>query len=178
MNDDDRQQRAVRIDQWGFETGTSGHGRGASMFGAFLILFGLLLVAGQMFTAVQLGASALFLALGIVLLLMWVRDRGEGFLYVGIFVTALALADLLTTSGVLGGSGWRPLFLGIGVMATVPIRIHADRNWTWPFMIGGLLILWGGSEVLTTFVHLDANRLVGPVLLVLLGVWILRRNRG
>jgi len=52
------------------------------------------------------GASALFLALGIILLLIWLRDRSNLALYIGVFVTALALSDLLN------GAGWSTATVG------------------------------------------------------------------
>ncbi|MGD0019451.1 MAG: hypothetical protein ABSD62_09390 [Candidatus Limnocylindrales bacterium] len=177
MSDNDQPPRAVRIDSWGFETDKPGGRSKVPLFGAFLIVFGLLLAAGQLFKVAQLGASALFLALGVILLFVWLRDHSDAALYVGVFVTALALADLLTGAAVLKGNGWGTLFLGIGVVAIAPIRARAGRNWGWPLVIGGLLCLWGGSEVATSYMNIDADRLVGPALLVLLGIWIVSRSR-
>jgi hypothetical protein len=177
MSDRNEPPKAVRIDSWGFETGTAGRGNRIPLFGVFLILFGLLLVAGQLFKVAQLGASALFLALGIVLLLVWVRDRSDAALYVGVFVTALALSDLLTGADVVKGSGWGTLFLGIGVLGIALIRVQQHKSWGWPLIIGGVLGFWGGSEIATSYANVDLDRLVGPVLLVLLGVWIVSRNR-
>jgi hypothetical protein len=178
MKDTGRPPKAVRINSWGFETDAAG-GRGRiPLFGVFLIIFGALLAAGQLFKVAELGASALFLALGIVLLLVWVRDHSDAALYIGLVVTALALSDLLTGAGVVKGSGWAAVFLGIGVLALAPIRVRAGRNWGWPVVLGGLLCLWGGSDIATSYTNFDAGRLVGPALLVLLGIWIVSRNRG
>lgn len=177
MNDTNQPPKAVRIDNWGFETDKPGGQNRVPLFGLFLIVFGLLLAAGQLFEVAQLGASALFLALGIVLLFVWLRDRSDTALYVGIFVTALALSDLLTGAGVLSGNGWGTLFLGVGALAVAPIRARAGRSWGWPLVIGGLLCFWGGSEVATSYMKIDADRLVGPALLVLLGIWIVSRSR-
>jgi hypothetical protein len=176
MSDNNEPPRAVRIDSWGFETETPGPRGTVPLFGVFLILFGLLLAAGQLLKVAQLGASALFLALGIVLLLVWVRDHSDAALYVGVFVTALALSDLLTGGGLVSGSGWRTLCLGIGVLAIATIRARSGRSWRWPLVIGGLLALWGGSQIATSYMNVDADRLVGPALLVLLGIWIVSRS--
>ena len=177
MSDEDQRFKAVRIDNWGFETGIPSRGRAVPVFGVFLIVFGCLLVAGQLFSFAQLGASALFLALGIVLLLVWLRDKSDAALYVGVFVTALALSDLLTGANVVHGSGWGTLFLGVGVLLIAPIRARAGGGWGGPLVLGGLLCLWGGSEVATSYLNIDADRLVGPALLVLLGTWIVSRSR-
>jgi hypothetical protein len=147
------------------------------MFGIFLIIFGLLLVAGTLFQAAQVGSSALFLALGIVLLLVWLRDRSQAALFVGVFVTALALSDLLTGLQVVEGSGWGTLFLGIGALFVALVRAQARRSWAWAVIVGGLLCLWGGSEVASTYGGWDYGRLVGPVVLILLGVWIVTNTR-
>ncbi len=176
MKDDE--QKAVRVDSWGFETGMSGQGRGAPMLGVILIVFGVLLAAGQLLTVAHLGASFLFLALGVALLLRWVRDRGDAALYLGILVTALALSAVLTDTRVISGGGWGWLFLGVGILALVPARLHAGKGWGWPLAIGGILAMWGGFQVLTNYLNLDTERLIGPALLVLLGLWLMRRNRG
>jgi len=44
--------------------------------------------------------------LGIILLLIWLRDRSNLALYIGVFVTALALSDLLN------GAGWSTATVG------------------------------------------------------------------
>lgn len=175
MNDRGQPPKAVRIDSWGFTT-DGPRRRTVPLFGVFLILFGVLLAAGELFKVAELGASALFLALGVVLLLVWLRDHSDAALYCGTFVTALALSDLLTGAGVVSGNGWGALFLGVGVLIIAPIRARSGRSWGWPVVIGGLLCLWGGSEIATSYVK-DADRLVGPALLVLLGIWIVGRNR-
>ena len=177
MNDKNQPPKAVRIDNWGFETGMPGGRRSVSLFGIFLIVFGLLLAAGQLFTGAQLGASALFLALGIFLLLVWLRDHSVSALYLGVLVTTLALSNLLSSAGVIHGNGWGALFLGIGVLWIALMRIRSGKGWVGVTILGALLCLWGGSGVATSYLNLDADRLFGPLLLVLLGVWILSRSR-
>ncbi len=169
------QPNAVRLDQWGFDMGR--HQRRISMFGIFLIIFGLLLVAGSLFQQAQVGSSALFLALGIVLLLMWVRDRSDAALIVGVVVTGLALSDLLTGLGVVKGNGWGALLVGVGALIVAAIRASSRKSWGWAVVIGGLLCLWGGSEVASAYANYDLGRLVGPILLVILGLWIVSRSR-
>lgn len=175
MSEKNDPPKAVRIDSWGFETGMPEPRHTVPMFGIFLILFGLLLAAGQLFKAAQLGASALFLALGIVLLLVWLRDHSDAALYMGIFITALALSDVLSAAGVVHGSGWGTLFLGIGALAVVPIRARAHKSWGWAVIVGGFLCLWGGSQVAAQYLGGPVDRLVGPLLLVLLGVYLVGR---
>jgi hypothetical protein len=166
MSDKDQPPKAVRINSWGFETDTAGGRRSVPLFGIFLIVFGMLLAAGQV-----------FLALGIILLLIWLRDRSNLALYIGVFVTALALSDLLNGAGVVHGNGWGTLFLGVGVLLIALVRIRSGKSWAWAAILGALLCLSGGSGVATSYLNVDVDRLVWPVVLVLLGAWILFRSR-
>jgi hypothetical protein len=175
MSDKNDRPNAVRIDSFGFEIDQPR--RGFSMLGLFLIVFGLLLAAGSLFQAAQLGANALFLALGLVLLLVWLRDHSETALVLGLIVTALAMSDLLTGIGVLKGDGWGTTFLGIGALLLAFIRARTGRSWAWAVILGGLLLLWGGSEVVATYSSVSLGRLVGPLLLVLIGLWLITRRR-
>jgi hypothetical protein len=175
MSDKNDQPNAVRIDAFGFDIDRPR--RGVSMFGIFLIAFGLLLVASSLFDAAQLGANALFLALGLVLLLIWLRDRGEAALILGVIVTALAASNLLTGIGALKGQGWGTTFLGTGALLVAFVRARSGRSWAWAVIIGGLLLLWGGSEAAASYTNVDLNRLVGPLLLILLGLWLVSRRR-
>jgi hypothetical protein len=170
--------KAVRIDSWGFDGNWPGSRPGLPIIGIFLIILGLFLGAGQLFSQAQIGASAFFLALGLVLLIVGVRDRSDLALFAGVFVVALALSDLLHSLNAVHGSGWGPLFLGLGVMAIALIRSTAGRRWGWTLGIGVLLALWGGSDVAASYVDFPTDRLVGPLLIVLLGVYIVARGRG
>ncbi len=175
MSDRNDPPRAVRIDSWGFETGPSRRGRTVPAFGIFLIIFGLLLGAGQLFNVAALGASALLLALGVVLLYVGFRDNSDLALFAGILFIALALSDMATTINLLNGSGWGRVFLGIGLLLVSPFRAHAGKGWGWPAIVGVVLVLWGGFDVATSYANFDYGPLLGPALLVLLGVWILSR---
>jgi hypothetical protein len=171
--------KAVRIDSWGFEGSWGGNrrGRGVPLLGIFLIVLGLLLAGGQLFPQAKFTTSAFFLAVGIILAIVGIRDRSDLALYVGVFVGALALSDLLSSSGVIQGSGWGRLFLGLGLMAIALIRSAAGRRLGWGLVLGGLLALWGGSEIASTNLSFSPDRLIGPLLLVLLGVYIVSRSR-
>ena len=92
------------------------------------------------------------------------------------FISALALSDLLSGAGVIHGQGWGMLFLGVGVMAIALIRSTAGRRWGWTLGVGGLLALWGGAEVAAANTNFATDRLIGPLLIVLLGVYIVSRN--
>ena len=169
--------KAVRVDSWSFDGGLPGSRSGVTTIGIFLVILGLLLAAGQLFSEARIGASAFFLAVGLVLVIIGFRDRSDLALYAGVFVTALALSDLLSSMNLIHGAGWGTLFLGLGVMAIALVRSSGGKRWGWALGIGALLALWGGSEVAASNVDFPTDRLVGPFLIVLLGLYIVTRNR-
>jgi len=169
--------KAVRVEGWSFEGSWPGNRSGVPLVGIFLIVLGLFLAAGRLFQEVRLGASAFFLTVGVILVFLGIRDRSDLALYAGAFVTALALSDLLSSGGLIHGSGWGTMFLGIGVMAIALIRSTAGRRWGWALGIGALLVLWGGSDVAASNLNFPTDRLIGPLLIVLLGLYVVTRNR-
>jgi hypothetical protein len=180
MSNKDQPNKAVRIDQWGFEGswGGTGNRSGVPLIGIFLVALGLILVAGQLFPQAQVGASAFFLVVGALLILTGLRDRSNLALYVGVFIAALALADLLSGIGLIHGNGWGTLFLGIGIVGLALIRSRTGQRWGAAVVIGALIGIWGGIGVATSYLSLDLDRLVAPVLIVLLGVYIIRKRGG
>src|SRR5450759_1144525 len=180
MSKNDQPNKAVRIDQWGFQGSWGGTqtGRRTPLLGIFLMVLGLLLVAGQLFPQAQIGASDFFLVVGALLVFTGLRDRSNLALYVGVFIVALSLSDLLSGVGLIHGHGWGTFFLGVGVVGLALIRSRTGRSWGWAVIVGALLALWGGSQVATSYLSLDLDRLVGPVLIVLLGLYIIRRRAG
>ena len=170
--------KAVRVDSWSLDGRWPASRSGVMLVGVFLIILGLLLGAGQLFKEAQIGASGFFLAVGLILVLVGVRDRSDLALYAGVFVTALALSNLLTSLGLIHGSGWGTLFLGVAVMAVALIRSSSGRRWSWTLGIGALLALWGGSDVAASNVDFPTDRLIGPLLIVLLGLYIVTRSKG
>jgi hypothetical protein len=159
---------------WGIEEG-GGQSRNFPLLGLFLIVLGVLMAAGEFFAVAAIGAATFFLAIGIMLLLYWNRERSTLALYAGIFLTALSAADLLLALRLISGPGWAPLFLGVGILALVPIRARAGQGWGAAALLGGLLTFWGGSDVLTSYLNFPLDRYVGPLLLVLLGIYLVGR---
>ena len=168
----------VRADGWSIDGQSPRSRTGVSYVGVFLVILGLFLGAGQLFPQAQIGASAFFLAVGFVLVYVGVRDKSDLALYAGVFVTALALSDLLSSIGLIHGSGWGTLFLGVGVMAIALLRSSAGHRWSWTLGIGGLLALWGGSDVAASNIDFPTDRLIGPLMIVLLGLYIVTRSKG
>lgn len=179
MNEGDRRPpRVVRTVEWSFRDEWPPARRGVPLFGIFLILLGVFLALGQFVPSARIGASALFLAVGIVLLLVWARDRSHLALYAGIFVTALSLSDLLTAANVVSGPGWGTLLLGFGFLGIALVRAAGHAGWGWQLLLGALLAFSGGSQVVATQFGFNADALVGPVLIVLLGLLIVSRGMG
>jgi hypothetical protein len=176
MNEQD-QPRAVRVDGWSLDGSLPARRPRLPLIGLFLIVLGLVLAASQLFTEAQLGASGFFLAVGLILVIVGLRDRSDLALYVGVFVTALALSDFLSSLNLIHGSGWGTLFLGLGVMAIALVRSTSGRRWGWALGIGCLLALWGASDVAASNLNFPTDRLVGPLLIVLLGLYIVTRHR-
>jgi hypothetical protein len=170
--------KTVRVDGWSLDGSWPASRRGVPLVGVFLIVLGLFLGAGQLFSQAQVGASAFFLTVGLLLVFVGVRDRSDLALFAGVFVTAQATSDLLTSLAVIHGSGWGTLFLGIGVMAIALIRSSAGRRWGWALGLGALIALWGGSQVAASNLDFPTDRLIGPLLIVLLGLYIVTRHRG
>ena len=161
----------VRVNGWTIDGNWHGSRSGVAPIGVFLIVLGIFLAAGQLFSEAQIGASAFFLAVGLVLLFVGVRDRSDMALYAGVFVTALALSDLLSSLGLIHGSGWGTFFLGLGVMAVALIRSTAGKRLSWSLGIGG-------SDVAASNLNnVPTDRLIGPLLIVLLGIYVLTRGR-
>ena len=168
--------KAVRVDSWSFDGGWPGRSR-VSIVGFFLIGLGILLAAGQLFNEARIGASGFFLVVGALLVLVGFRDRSDLALWAGVIVSALALSDLLSSMGLIHGSGWGTMFLGLGVIAIALVRSSGGKRLGWTLGIGALLALWGASDVAAANVNFPTDRLVGPLLIVLLGLYIVTRNR-
>ena len=173
-NPNDR-PRAVRIDQWG-NVVEPARGRRVPLLGVFLILLGILLIAGQFLNVAAIGASAFFLALGVVLLAAGLRDRNDLALYVGLFVTAVAASDLLSDVGVIHGSGWGMLLFGVALIGLGLTRMRGARRLTATLAIGVLLAVWGGASVAAANLNFSVDRVVGPALVILLGAWLVMRS--
>jgi len=178
MSSKGNSNKAVRIDAWGFEGswGGSQRGRRIPMLGLFLIALGLFLAAGEFFSVAQIGASAFFLAVGALLIATGVRDKSDLALYVGVFIAALALSDLLTGLGLIHGYGWGTLFLGLGVIGLALVRSRTGRSWATGLVVGAVITAWGASQVATSYLSLNLDRLIVPALIVLLGLYIVRRH--
>jgi hypothetical protein len=175
-----KDNKVVRVNGWGFEGSWSAPRRGGvPLLGIFLIVLGLFLAASSIWNEVQIGASAFFLAIGILLIVVGLRDKSDLALYCGAFIGALSLADLLTGSHVVSGNGWGSLFVGLALVAIALFRSQTGRKLGWTMGFGVLLVIWGGWQAANTGLNLGLDRLVVPALIVLLGLYVInQRSRG
>jgi hypothetical protein len=152
--------------------------RGLPRIGVFLVVFGGILLIGQAYPGAHILGSALTTALGVALLASWATGRGWG-LYPGLLITAYSLPGLLVDlSLVPAGGGYGTFLFGVGLLGVAAMRFGARRTWGWQLLVGAILGLAGGSEIAarlwTGFPGL--GDLLGPLVLVLLGLVILSRG--
>jgi hypothetical protein len=172
----DSQHRAVRIDKWGFSAEWEERKRGVPVLGLFLVVLGVVLALGDLVPGVHIGTSAFFLAIGIIFIFVWARDHNHAALYAGILLTALNLASVLADAGAIRGPGWGTLFLGLGLIWVAAIRAARGGGRGWQLVVGGALLIWGGGEIAAYYLTLRTDNLGWPILLVLLGVFIISRT--
>jgi len=166
----------IATNGWSFEGRWGTRHGGFPMLGVFLIVFGLLLIAGNFVSWAEYGTAAFFMAIGVVLIATGVRDRSDLALYAGVFMAALATASFLSAAGLIHGDGWGTLFVGAGFMAASVWRPERGIRLGWAFVLGAILAAWGGLQVAESNLSFPTGRLIGPVLIVLLGLWIVMRR--
>jgi hypothetical protein len=150
---------------------------GLPWIGVFLLVFGGLLLARELFPQARSLGSLITLALGIVFLIKWAVDRGTGSLYAGAIITALAVPGVLSEAGVdLEGLG--TFSFGVAFLFIAAVRAATGGGIGWQAWFGGLLALLGGVRLISP----QVGGLIVPVLLVALGVMLVFggafRNRG
>jgi hypothetical protein len=166
----------IATNSWSFEGRWGSRRGGVPTLGIFLIVFGLLLIAGDFVSWAEYGTAAFFMAIGVVLIVAGIRDRSDLALYAGVFMAALATASFLSAAGAIEGDGWGTLFVGAGFMAASLWRPGRGVRLGWAFWLGAVLAAWGGLQVAEHNLALPAGRLVGPILIVALGLWIVTRR--
>jgi hypothetical protein len=137
---------------------------GLPWIGIFLLVFGVLLLLQQVFPQFEAVGSVLFLAVGIAFLIKWAMDRGSGSLYAGAIITALAAPGVINAAGY-DVDGLGTFCLGVGFLFIAGVRAAGGGGWGWQAIIGGLLVLLGGVNMLTP----QIGGLILPIALLLLG---------
>jgi hypothetical protein len=152
---------------------------GLPWIGLVLVLFGGLLLLGELLPGFHVAGPALGVAVGLAFLIAWVTNRGRWGLYPGIFVLAISGPGFLIDLGVLRDApGWTVLFLGLGLLLVAIARWAGHGGVGWQALLGGLLALSGGADIASALVPgapgLDV--VVFPLLLLSLGLLILVRS--
>jgi hypothetical protein len=176
MSKRDSSKVVIASNGWSFEGSWGSRRGGVPLLGLFLIVFGLLLVAGEFVSLAEYGTAAFLLAIGVVLIVSGIRDKSDLSLYGGVFMAALAVASFLSAAGLIHGDGWGTLFVGIGFMGVSIWRPARGIRIGWAFILGAVLALWGGLQVAESSFSFPTGRLIGPVLIILLGLWIVSRR--
>ena len=151
--------------------------RGLPWMGVFLVAFGGILLVGTAFPDAHILGSAITTALGVALLVSWATGRGWG-LYPGLLITAFSLPGLLIDLDILPpGGGYGTFLFGLGLLGVALMRWSARHTWGWQLVVGGILALAGGSEIASRLWPgvPTLGELLGPLVLILLGLVILTR---
>lgn len=137
---------------------------GLPWIGVFLLVFGGLLLARELFPEARSLGSLVTLAVGIAFLIKWAVDRGTGSLYAGAIITALAVPGVLTDVG-LDLDGLGTFCFGVAFLFIAAVRAASGGGIGWQAWFGGLLALLGGVNMVSP----QVGGLIVPVALVALG---------
>src|SRR5262245_1956539 len=182
MTDDDRSRPVTRLGPDSGGRGADGGWSGSKVYswewgpdqarrpglpwiGIFLVVFGGLLLAQQLFPGAQSIGSVLVLAVGVAFLVRWALTRGTGSLYAGAIITALAVPSALTNAGY-GHEGLGTFALGVAFLCIALVRARSGGGIGWQAWFGGLLAIIGGVNL----VQPEVGGLILPVALVVLGL--------
>jgi type IV secretory pathway VirB2 component (pilin) len=150
---------------YGWEWGPGAARRpGLPWVGVFLLVFGGLLLARQLFPEARSLGSLLTLAVGIAFLIKWAVDRGTGSLYAGAIITALAVPGVVTDAG-LDLEGLGTFCFGVAFLFIAAVRAASGGGIGWQAWFGGLLALLGGVNLLSP----QVGGLIVPIALVAVG---------
>jgi hypothetical protein len=138
---------------------------GLPWIGVFLLVFGGLLLARELFPEARSLGSLLTLAVGLAFLIKWAVDRGTGSLYAGAIITALAVPGVLTDAG-LDLDGLGTFCFGLAFLFIAAVRAASGGGIGWQAWFGGLLALLGGVNLVSP----QVGGLIVPIALVALGV--------
>jgi hypothetical protein len=156
--------------EWGWD-GEARSRNGAVWLGLVLVALGVHFLANEFMPFIRLASSAVFLAIGVGLLLLWGARRRTAALYAGTLVTALAIPSLLSDLGLIGGGGWTTLALGLGFLFIAAVRYAERGGWGWQAWLGLILVVIGAANTSDA-----VSRLGWPILLVVVGAFILLRG--
>ena len=141
--------------------------------GIFIIIVGALLLIERLASQYLVASNLLVLAAGLAFIIVWLLRRGTFALYAGAFLTASAMPGLFEGLNYNLGPGFGTLCYGIALVFIAIVRMTRGGGIGWQALIGVLLVALGGSQMALP----DATGLVLPVLLIVLGLILLTRDR-
>jgi hypothetical protein len=156
--------------QWGPDDGRR---PGLPWIGVFLVVFGVLLFLEKTFPEYRNLGNITVLAAGLASLVVWLLRRSSVALYAGAFLTALAVPGTFQGLGLAVGPGFGTLCFGLALLFIAAVRASERGGWGWQAFWGSILTLLGASQVVVG----TAVDLLLPALLVVLGLFLLVRNR-
>lgn len=150
--------------------------RGFPLLGVLLVLIGVGLLLQYVFPAVGIG-TLILLAIGLAFLAAWLIGRSWFSMVPGYLVLALGVGELIEDLGVFKPAhqdvpGLGSTALAIGFLAIFVTARLSGRRWTWPILAAAVFGLIGLAQ-LSTFVALPEFGAVVPVLIIVLGVFVL-----
>jgi len=150
-------------------------GTGTYVAATILIAIGVMALVGNLAGSSLVG-EAVPLGIGLIFIVAYATRRQYGFLVPGGILTGLG-AGILAGSmlGVLdtGVPVVLGLSLGFLLIYLVDVILAGNRDRFWPLIPGGILLLVGGGLATQTTGVLQRLGLWSPVVLIVIGVWIL-----
>ena len=141
--------------------------------GVFLVVFGALLLVREAVPQYITATNLLVLAAGLAFLIIWLLRKGTFALYAGAFLTASAIPGLVESLNVNPGPGLGTLCFGLAFLFIALVRATRGGGVGWQAAIGLVLAALGGSQMILP----TASSLILPVLLVVVGLVLLTRDR-
>jgi hypothetical protein len=141
--------------------------------GIFLVVFGALLLVRQAVPQYLTATNLVVLAAGLAFLIIWLLRKGTFPLYAGAFLTASAIPGLVESLNVNPGPGFGTLCFGLAFLFIALVRATRGGGVGWQAAIGLVLAALGGSQMILP----TASSLILPVLLVVVGLVLLTRDR-
>jgi hypothetical protein len=145
--------------------------------GIFLVAFGAALLVGQVTTPLSAG-TLLLDAFAVTFLLTWLVNGARGALLPTLIFTALGAAASLSDLAVISGGGWGTFFLGVAFAVAWLLGRAWGGGYGWTAGIAVVFLVLGGIQIAGRIPGWPDLGRLWPLLIVLLGAWLIWRARG